>query len=237
MTQFRASLIASGDPEPLPTTIDLDQGKLSLASNGQALGDWSLSELEFERIVGGFRVKLDGEVAVLKLAESDQFGEELVKHNVLEPAAAKPKAEKRPKAEKKAKEKKVTERRATATKAPERPRDPSPSDAAAKQDSFLVRLDGWLEKAAAKWDRYLPGWVFTRGGVAVGVILLLAMLIFRDVFSTILLIVAAIGLITSAIALLDQVIATRIFRKGFTPIHGLIGSLCLVLVALVLAAI
>jgi hypothetical protein len=44
-------------------------------------------------------------------------------------------------------------------------------------------------------------------------------------------------MITSAIALMDQVIATRIFRGGITPIHGLLGSLALVLIGLVLASL
>jgi hypothetical protein len=51
------------------------------------------------------------------------------------------------------------------------------------------------------------------------------------------LIVAAIGMIASATALMDQVIATRIFRGNFTPIHGLIGSLALILIGLVLASL
>jgi hypothetical protein len=36
---------------------------------------------------------------------------------------------------------------------------------------------------------------------------------------------------------MDQVIATRIFRGNFTPIHGLIGSLALILIGLVLASL
>jgi hypothetical protein len=94
-----------------------------------------------------------------------------------------------------------------------------------------------LDVAAKRGSKYVPEWVFTRGGVVVAFLLVIAMVVFHGVFSTIFLIVAAIGMITSAIALMDQVIATRIFRDALTPIHGLLGSLSFVLVGLVLASL
>ncbi|REK21612.1 MAG: hypothetical protein DWQ40_03845 [Actinobacteria bacterium] len=251
VTQFQASLIASGDPQPLPTTVELKEGKLSIASNGQALGDWPLETLEFERVVGGVKLTLDGEVAVLKLTDSDQFHRQLVEESSTDTTTkTKTKTEKRKtktKTEKRKKDKKVKEtrasRKAREESAPAREASTAKAEAADK-DGFLERLDEKLEVASKKWDRYLPDWAFTRGGVAVALLLLIAILVFRVFFSYLFLIVAAIGMITSAIALLDQVIATRIFRGGFTPIHGLIGSihgligsLVLVLISLLLAAL
>lgn len=235
VTQFQASLIASGDPQPLPTTVELKEGKLSIASNGQALGDWPLETLEFERVVGGVKLTLDGEVAVLKLTDSDQFHRQLVEESSTDTTTkTKTKTEKRKK-DKKVKETRAS-RKAREESAPAREASTAKAEAADK-DGFLERLDEKLEVASKKWDRYLPDWAFTRGGVAVALLLLIAILVFRVFFSYLFLIVAAIGMITSAIALLDQVIATRIFRGGFTPIHGLIGSLVLVLISLLLAAL
>lgn len=223
MTQFQASLIAAGDPEPLPTTVELNQGKLVIASNGQAIGDWPVEDLDIERIVGGFRVKLDGEVAVLKLTHSDEFNAELRQFN-----ESKAEPVKEPRRAKKVKEAKEP-RPAARAEAKERPaKDPG--------EGFLVRLDEKLEVASKKWNRYLPDWLFTRGGVAVVSLFLVAVLAFRSLFATMFLVIAAIGLITSAVALLDQVIAARIFRNGFTPIHGLIGSLAVVLFSILLGA-
>ncbi len=236
VTQFQASLIASGDPQPLPTTVELKEGKLSIASNGQALGDWPLETLEFERVVGGVKLTLDGEVAVLKLTDSDQFHRQLVEESSTDTTTkTKTKTEKRKK-DKKVKETRASRKAATEESAPAREASTAKAEAADK-DGFLERLDEKLEVASKKWDRYLPDWAFTRGGVAVALLLLIAILVFRVFFSYLFLIVAAIGMITSAIALLDQVIATRIFRGGFTPIHGLIGSLVLVLISLLLAAL
>jgi hypothetical protein len=251
VTQFQASLIAAGDPEPLPTVVELVQGKLLIQSNGQTLGRWDVSDLEFVRIVGGFRVTLDGEVTVLKLTESDEFNAEL---RLLNEAAAEvkpPKKEKkrhlRHQSDDSSDSGAVAVAKHSAAKvaapAPERSAEaaPAPERSAEAADpvgqSFVHRLDARLEVAAKRWGQYVPEWVFTRGGVVVAFLFLAAVFVFPGVFSTIFLIVAAIGMIASATALMDQVIATRIFRGNFTPIHGLIGSLALILIGLVLASL
>ncbi len=240
VTQFQATLTAAGDPDPLPTVVELDQGNLVIQSNGQPLGNWPVSDLEFVRIVGGFRVTLDGEVAVLKLTESDQFNAELRQLNEAAAEVLPPK-----------KARKTRDRRE-----PSKPAEPTTNSAPAETRTKAVAtaptadapkevkdrtvtnwLDAKLDVAAKRGGKYVPEWVFTRGGVVVALLLVVAVVIFHEMFSTIFLIVAAIGMITSAIALMDQVIATKIFRGAFTPTHGLIGSLCLILVGLVLASL
>lgn len=244
MTQFQASLIASGDPEPLPTVVELDQGKLVIQSNGQPLGNWPVSDLEFVRIVGGFRVTLDGEVAVLKLVESDEFNAELRKLNE---GAAEAASQKKPRKRKRERNTDVKSDQPVAVataepvskkmKAPVLDRPAETPGPGARGQTFFNWMDAKLEVAAKRGGKYLPQWIFTRGGVAVGLLLLIAILVFPGPFSAVFLIGAAVGMITSAIALMDQVIANRIFRGGFTPIHGLIGSLALVLIGLLLASL
>ena len=222
----------------MPTVVELDQGNLVIQSNGQPLGNWPVSELEFVRIVGGFRVTLDGEVAVLKLPESDQFNAELRQLNEgTEVLPAKKQRKKRARKESKPVE---PAHNSAQVETPTETVDAETAADAPKEASdraVINWLDAKLDVAAKRFGKYVPGWVFTRGGVVVGFLLLIAVVIFHGVFSTIFLIVAAIGMITSAIALMDQVIATKIFRGAFTPIHGLIGSLALVLVGLVLASL
>lgn len=240
VTQFQASLIAAGDPNPLPTVVELDKGNLVIQSNGQPLGNWPVSDLDFVRIVGGFRVTLDGEVAVLKLPESDQFNAELRQLNEAAAEPVPPKKEKR-KRERKARSKPAvtvtdaapTEPEATAVAT----RTPTDTDTGTEDRAFINWLDAKLDVAAKRGNKYVPEWVFTRGGVVVAFLLLIAVVLFHGVFSTIFLIAAAIGMITSAIALMDQVIATKIFRGALTPIHGLLGSLGFVLFGLVLASL
>lgn len=240
MTQFQATLIAAGDPDPLPTVVELDRGNLVIQSNGQPLGNWAVSDLDFVRIVGGFRVTLDGEVAVLKLPESDQFNAELRQLNDSAADVLQPKKEKKKRARKEpskpAKPTTNTARTETRTTAVAAATTAdAPTDV--KDRAFINWLDAKLEVAAKRGGKYVPEWVFTRGGVVVAFLLLVAMVLLPGLFSTIFLIVAAIGMITSAIALMDQVIATKIFRGALTPIHGLLGSLGFVLVGLVLAAL
>lgn len=253
MTEFQASLIAAGDPEPLPTTVALDRGKLLIESNGQPIGDWNLEDLEFERIVGGFRVKIDGEVAVLKLTHSDEFNAALREINEQKPEEKDSKKAERKEAKEAKRAKKAAKGRDSEPTPASAPTQVATPPAEAREEPRAAAteapatskpktgevswLDQRLEKASKRWDRFVPDWVFTKGGLAVGAFLLIMVLIFRPVFSTLFLIIAAIGLITSAVSLLDQVIATRIFRGGFTPIHGLIGSLFLVLISLLLAAL
>ena len=242
MTQFQASLIAAGDPDPLPTVVELDQGKLVIQSNGQSLGRWDVSDLEFVRIVGGFRVTLDGEVTVLKLTESDEFNAELrtLTETALEDKPRK--KEKKRRVRNKPDHSTDSGTVAVAERTPAKVANPADQPAKAQapdagDQTFVHKLDAKLEVAAKRWGKYVPEWIFTRGGVVVAFLLLVAVLVFPGFFSTIFLIVAAIGMITSAIALMDQVIATRIFRGGITPIHGLLGSLALVLIGLVLASL
>jgi hypothetical protein len=243
VTQFQASLIAAGDPNPLPTVVELDQGELVIQSNGQSLGRWDVSDLEFVRIVGGFRVTLDGEVTVLKLTESDEFNAQL--RSLTETAVEeKPrKKERKRRVRNKPDHSTDSGNIAVAERTPAKVATPAPDQPAKGQapdagdQSFVHKLDAKLDVAAKRWGKYVPEWIFTRGGVVVAFLLLVAVLVFPGFFSTIFLIVAAIGMITSAIALMDQVIATRIFRGGITPIHGLLGSLALVLIGLVLASL
>jgi hypothetical protein len=249
VTQFQASLIAAGDPVPLPSVVELDQGKLVIQSNGQSLGKWDVADLEFVRIVGGFRVTLDGEVTVLKLTESDEFNAELraLTENASEEKPRKKEKKRRVRnksvdapdsgsvATADRPSKKVSA--PTVNRAAEDTKVPETAAAGAQPQTFIDRLDAMLEVAAKRGGKYLPEWMFTRGGVVVAFLFLVAVLVFPGVFSTIFLIVAAIGMITSAIALMDQVIAARIFRGGITPIHGLLGSLALILIGLVLASL
>lgn len=225
----------------MPTVVELVQGKLLIQSNGQTLGRWDVSDLEFVRIVGGFRVTLDGEVTVLKLTESDEFNAEL---RLLNEAAAEvkpPKKEKKRHLRHQSDDSSDSGAVAVAKHSAAKVAAPAPERSAEAADpvgqSFVHRLDARLEVAAKRWGQYVPEWVFTRGGVVVAFLFLAAVFVFPGVFSTIFLIVAAIGMIASATALMDQVIATRIFRGNFTPIHGLIGSLALILIGLVLASL
>lgn len=210
VTQFAASLIVSDDPKPLPTTVELHERSLTLTAGDQAIGTWPLDQVELSRVLGGFKLQADGETVTLKIPEADNFADELELH--LQPAT------------------KAKKQRQKVAKTPKGTSDHTASTsgvttATRDHESGVTRLDERLEVAQKRFGKYLPDWFFTRGGLIVLGVGLLSMLLFRQTFSKIFLIIAAIGLTTSAVALVDQVIAMRIFRGKITAIQGLIGSL------------
>jgi hypothetical protein len=226
VTQFDASLIVADDPTPLPTTVELNEGNLILTSGDQPIGTWSLDQVELSRVLGGYRFEADGETVTLKIPEADTFGDEL--DGIIGSSNSKKKREKKPKADKPAKAKvepaKYEPVAATTKQSP-------------KQKDDVAPLDVRLEAAHQRFGKYLPDWLFTKGGLIVVGVSLLAMVIFRQTFSALFLIAAAVGLTASAVGLVDQVIASRIFRGRITAVQGLIVSLSVGLVGLLLGGI
>lgn len=227
MTQFDASLIVADDPTPLPTTVELNEGNLILTSGDQPIGTWSLDQVELSRVMGGYKFEADGESVTLKIPQADNFADAL--DEIRASSSGKKKKDKKPKAEKRAKAK-------VETSAPAQPAATSVK-VAPKEASDVTSLDLRLEAAHKRFGKYLPDWLFTKGGLVVVTAALLAIVIFRQTFSAIFLIVAAIGLTASAVALVDQVIAVRIFKGKITAIQGLLGSLSVGLVGLLLGGI
>lgn len=228
MTQFDASLIVSDDPTPLPTKVELHERNLTLTSGDQPIGTWSLDQVELNRVLGGFRFEVDGETVTLKIPQADTFADEL--HEIMSSA---PKGKKRMKAA-------TTTKAAKTPKATKAKAAPTAVDTAAgpgPQANGVSTLDIRLEAAQKRFGKYLPNWLFTKGGLIVTGVSLLLMLIFRQLFSAIFLIIAAIGLTASAVALVDQVIAVRMFRGKITAIQGLTGSLTIGLLGLLLGGI
>lgn len=226
MTQFDASLIVADDPTPLPTTVELNEGNLILTSGDQPIGTWALDQVELSRVLGGYRFEADGETVTLKIPEADTFGDVL--DGIIGSSNNKKKREKKPKT-------------ATPAKAKAEPAKYEPvatsAKQAPKQKSEVNPLDVRLESAQKRFGKYLPDWLFTKGGLIVVGVALLAVVIFRQTFSALFLIAAAVGLTASAVGLVDQVIATRIFRGRITAVQGLIISLSVGLVGLLLGAI
>ncbi len=222
VTQFDATLIVQDDPNPLPTTVELNGGNLVVTSGEVPIGTWSLDQVELNRILGGFRFEADGETVTLKISEADQFADALDALDSLNGSEAKPNKtrQKAPKAAK-VKADPVASTVATSEKPP-------------KPTGEVTALDQKLEAAQNRFGKHLPDWFFTRGGLIVLGVSLVILVVFRQIFSAVFLIIAAIGLTASAVALVDQVLAVRIFRGKITAIQGLIFSLTIGLVGLLI---
>lgn len=244
MTEFQASLTASGDPEPIQTTVVLNGTNIELNAGGEPLGAWPIADLGLERILGGFRMTVEGESAVLRFDEPDPFADALA-----EAQGISVKEKDGPKRERKRKHKAPSVKKTTKAEKMIPPAQPPESPTPAVTGTVPERTGkpagesgvGWLdvklERAYKKFGRYMPNWLFTKGGLLVILAVLLFIIAKPGWFSSLFLLMAAIGLVAIAVAMLDQVIAVRIFRGGYTPIHGLIGSLAIGLVGILLGAI
>lgn len=242
VTQFEASLTLSNDAKPLPITADLGEGSLALVSGGEEIGQWQLDQVNLQRILGGYRFDADGETVTLKIAEADRFADEL--DRILHPPTP---TKKRSKKEEKAKKTEIPSTevasvddrskpqsaKAKRVKEPKAPKTPK----APKASGQVGWLDTRLEALDRRWGRYLPAWILTKGGLLVVLGILVALVAKPAWFSALFLIVAAVGLMASAVAMVDQVVAIKIFKGRYSAVQGLLVSLGIGLVGLLLGAL
>ena len=73
MGQFQGSLRLPGDSRPLPATFQLSEGRLQVASGDHIIGDWSVDTIDISHVPEGVRVKAEGEVLLLEIADRDAF--------------------------------------------------------------------------------------------------------------------------------------------------------------------
>lgn len=239
MSQFEASLTLANDPKPLPITANLGEGSIALISGEEEIGNWPLDQVDLQRVLGGYRFNADGETVTLKITEADRFADEL--DRILHPPPAKKQRSKRSKKERKPEPKADSigsepTPTPSRTKRAKRANEPKP----AKRERARGQV-GWLdtrlEAVDRRWGRYLPAWVLSKGGLLVILGVILALVAKPDWFSALFLIVAAVGLMASAVAMVDQVIAVKIFRGRYSAIQGLLVSLAIGLVGLLLGAL
>ncbi len=236
MPEFDVSLIAAGDSKPVATKVLINGTDLEMQAWGDSLGSWPIAELDLTRVDGGFRLTVDGEEAFLKIGDAQPMADAVA-------SAVQAKSSKKRRSDKGSSQGRANSAKngsASTTSVQEKP-PVTTADAASRsanqKSGEKTRLDSVLDAAEGRLGKYLPGWIFTKGGVVVVGVALILMLVFSNLFSAILLILGAVGLVASGIALLDQVIAMKIFRGKFTPIQGLIGSLAVGLVGILLGAI
>ncbi|HEY5890521.1 MAG TPA: hypothetical protein VIW94_07465 [Acidimicrobiia bacterium] len=232
MPEFDASLIAAGDPKPIATKILINGSDLELRALGDSLGSWPISELDLTRVDGGFRLTVEGEEAFLKIGDSQPMADAVA-------SAANVKTPKKRRSDKGANHGQAGSKAngVKATTSVQEKAAPTAGSPADQNSRNKTRLDTVLDAAESRLGKYLPAWIFTTGGLVVVGVVLILLLVFNNLFSAVLLILGAVGLVASGIALLDDVVAMKIFRGKFTPIQGLIVSLTVGLVGILLGAI
>jgi hypothetical protein len=239
MGQFSASLKVPGDTSSLPATVDIDDGRLRVASGDHEIGNWALVDIDLTPGPEGVHVSAEGEELILQFSESAAF-EEAAGLNAKKSVVSLPKPFKLPTLSK-------TPKHASPGKSTTRPEGSAPKARADKPaklapstiEQNAVReakpakqpgtIDRVLERAEKTLGGRLPSWVFTRGGALVVLSALAVAIIFPTLVSTLLLIVGLLLLVLGGVTMLDVVLAARLLKAKVTPTQTLVGGGVLIL--------
>ncbi|MGH3667485.1 MAG: hypothetical protein ACRDU7_04295 [Acidimicrobiia bacterium] len=215
MGQFQGSLRLPGDSRPLPATFHLTEGRLQVASGDHIIGDWSVDTIDISHVPEGVRVKAEGEVLLIEIADRDAFTQAAAA------LAHKPKRLSRPKRAAKT----------PATPAPVSPQPVAPKAIEVKTPKVKTpkvrgesKVGTYLTTAQERFGSKLPNWVFGRWGIAAAVALIALCVIFAELVSNLLLIAGVIVLLVGGVSMLDSVIARRLLHHKLTPIQVVIGG-------------
>ena len=249
MGTFSASLRTVGDVTSLPATIEISEGRLTIAAGSTEIGTWSLNEVSLEEIPTGYRMVAEGDQILIEFKDvtafsaalatgakkrgrarkADATGQTPVPKKILipePPAAHSPKT-------------------ATRQQTPEAgSAGGNDTVAKAKRDktkrggfSLLEKVDDLLIRAKKRFGAYLPDFMFSRAMffIALSVVTLVAVL--PAVFSLIFLVVGALIVLFGAVVYTDTVLASRFLPGRSTPQQALILGVSVLLIGVLLGAI
>ncbi len=241
MGQFSASLKVPGDANSLPATVDIDDGRLRVASGDHEIGNWALDDIDLTPGPEGVRVSAEGEELILQFSESAAF-EAAAGMNGKQSVVSLPKPFKLPTL---SRSPKPASPKGTATR-PEGA--PAPVVASASTTPIAAStqveqgtpkdakqpgaFDRALGKAEKMFGSLLPSWVFTKGGSLVVVAALVVAILAPALVSTLLLVAGLILLVLGGVTMLDVVLAARLLKAKVTPTQVLIAGGVLVVIGI-----
>jgi len=261
MGTFTASLRAIGDVKSVPATVELDEGRLSIASGSVEIGTWSLDDIHLEPIPTGYRLAAEGDQILIELKDIDSFSEALnagrrrkLKLPAFKKAQAKatattpdpepptptapvaavqaaPRPEPRP-------ERVVAlppAEESTASKT--RKTKPKRESSGGLKEKGLAFVDGTLAKASKRLGPYLPEWMFTRIMFGVAFTALLLMIVLPGLVSTFMLIAGALIVVFGAVVYSDPMLASRWLPGRTQPPHVLLFGVVILMLGVLLGVI
>lgn len=242
MGQFSASLKVPGDTSSLPATVDIDDGRLRVASGDHEIGNWALVDIDLTPGVEGVHVSAEGEELILQFSDSAAFEEAAGLNGRKKLAVSLPKPFKLPilaRAPKHVSPARSATRPETAAPKPILEKAPAPTKQAAVNETKPPKqpgsIDRTLERAENAVGSHLPSWVFTRGGALVVLASLAVAIIFPTLVSTLLMIAGVVLLVLGGVTMLDVVLAARLLKAKVTPTQTLIVGGVLVLLGVLFA--
>lgn len=257
MGTFSASLRAIGDIKPLPATVELSDGRLSIIAGEIEIGSWPLSEVHLEEIPTGYRLAAEGEQILIELKELDSFTAELGKGKKRRLSARGRKQSKAANPTPAPETAKVEERpaRSSVTLPPreeapqkkprrEKTRKEKPSREKSSREKTsgwtakgLAFLDGTLERANKRFGAYLPEWIFTRAMFLIAFGALTLMVLAPGAVSVFLLIAGALMIVFGAIVYTDPMLASRWLPGRTTPQHALLFGVAILMMGVLLGVL
>jgi hypothetical protein len=243
MGTFTASLRAIGDVKSLPAVVQLDEGRLIIASGDIEIGNWPLSEIDLEPIPTGYRIAAEGDQILIELTDLDSFNAALselrkrkfrkANKGTLAAARSEPVSTEPHRAPV------ATEPVAAnpARTVPLPPRTNQPVQPAGWTSRGLAFVDGTLAKASKRLGPYLPEWIFTRVMFAIAFVALILMIIVPVLVSTFLLISGGLIIVFGAIVYSDPMLASRWLPGRTTPPHVLLFGVIILMLGVLLGVV
>ena len=266
MGTFDASLRAIGDTRPLPATVEIADGRMSIAAGSTHIGDWELDDIELQEMPTGYRVAAEGEQILVELKDLDGFAEALARNarktrfrrKVVRPsddgkvtaevAAPASRSDRPDPVAAPVKESKESKRRMPFGSRGSKP-EPTPTSTetarpvrgrvAVDEDSnrFIVTVDRMIGEAEKRWGPLLPPWVFTRGMVLALTIVLVLTIFFPGTASAVLIVLGFALIMFGGVAYSDEIVAAKWLPGRSNPAHPLIAGVAVLILGVLVGVL
>ena len=242
MGGFDAALKVGADTEPLRTRLEVEGGRLIIRAADQKIGDWAISDLDLQRVSGGYRVGVEGEELILDVPDILGFQEAI---SVVQPTKRKRARHASPSSNHSPTRSLHEPRRKTRAETRAETRSESALDATDSKPTdehtviakSLGAVDSVLDKAKASVGSDWPGWLFTRWTVLSIVLIVILTLVLPGVFSTMFLIGGLASVVLGAVLYTDDSMARRWLPGRLTALHVLIGGTGLAVLGVLVAVV
>ena len=234
MGTFSASLRSIGDVKPLPATVEISDGRLTIAAGSMEIGSWPLTDVHFEEIPTGYRMAAEGEHVIIELKDIDGFNVALRNGEKGRRRRGRRKTEAHRQTPKSTRATATDHRPATPPPAIARERDEVPSGWTSKGLAFV---DGTLERANKRFGPYLPDWVFTRAMFAIAFGAMILAVALPAMVSAFLLIAGVLMVMFGAVVYSDPMLASRWLPGRTTPQHVLLFGVAILMMGVLLGVI
>jgi len=266
MGTFDASLRAIGDTRPLPATVEIADGRMSIAAGSTHIGEWELDDIELELMPTGYRVAAEGEQILVELKDLDGFADALARNAR--------KTRFRRKVVRPSDNKKVTAEVAAPASRPDLPEPvtalvkepkeskrrfpfgsrgsrlaPTPTSTetarplrgrvAVDEDAnrFIATVDRMIGEAERRWGPLLPPWVFTRGMLLALTIVLVLTIFFPGTASAVLIVLGFALIMFGGVAYSDEIVAAKWLPGRSNPAHPLIAGVAVLILGVLVGVL